>query len=232
MDTFLYHKTSDITICATDILNTHAQYVELYINQLGYSISRNSPPLDLSGQRSDGRILIGFERLQCLWQSVENIKAWLDGFYKIPSSKLVGQPFHFWSQMILSITLLKYLSVLDDPDWDCHAVRNTIHLITTVDCMLQKLDLSSREPELQCKDHLLKYLSKLLSRSRMWTEARWNTASQVQDVETRPCRGSSPDAISHNNYIPGLDQMDWIQSMDLGDDKWFEDVLGMPANLY
>ncbi|OQD84094.1 hypothetical protein PENANT_c014G00180 [Penicillium antarcticum] len=84
-------------------------------------VSQDAPPLDLAGRRGDGGILLGFERLHCLWQSVENIKSWLDNFYEIPSSKLVGQPFHFWSQMILSITLLKYLSTLKDPDWDFQA---------------------------------------------------------------------------------------------------------------
>nr|Q0CF67.2 RecName: Full=Transcription factor ATEG_07667; AltName: Full=Azasperpyranone A biosynthesis cluster B protein ATEG_07667 [Aspergillus terreus NIH2624] len=214
-----------------DVLNTHAQYVELYINQLAYSISQDSLPLDLAGRMGTGSQL-GFQRLECLWQSVENIKSWLDNFYKIPCSKLVGQPFHFWSQMILTITLLKYLTTLKDPDWDCQAVRNTVHLISTMDCMLQKLDLSSKEPELQCNDHLLKFLSKLLSRCRVWAEARWNIASQMQDGDTRQCRSANPDTNSHNYYIPDLDQMVFMQSMDLGDDQWFENVLGMPTMFY
>ncbi|GES64800.1 C6 transcription factor [Aspergillus terreus] len=214
-----------------DVLNTHAQYVELYINQLAYSISQDSLPLDLAGRMGTGSQL-GFQRLECLWQSVENIKSWLDNFYKIPCSKLVGQPFHFWSQMILTITLLKYLTTLKDPDWDCQAVRNTVHLISTMDCMLQKLDLSSKEPELQCNDHLLKFLSKLLSRCRVWAEARWNIASQMQDGDARQCRSANPDTSSHNYYIPDLDQMVFMQSMDLGDDQWFENVLGMPTMFY
>ncbi|KAE8395520.1 putative C6 transcription factor [Aspergillus alliaceus] len=209
-----------------DILSTQAQYVELYINQLAYSISPDTLPLDLSGQKGDGGIFLGFERLECLWQSVENIKSWLDDFYRIPCSKLIGQPFHFWSQMILSITLLKYLSTLKDPDWDCQAVRNRVHLISTMDCMLRKLDLSSKEPDLQCNDHLLKLLSKLLTRCRAWAEARWNMASHVEGVETTP----NSDTISYNHRIPDLDQITWMQSMDLGDDQWFEDVLCIPTS--
>ncbi|PGH34794.1 hypothetical protein GX50_02353 [[Emmonsia] crescens] len=104
--------------------------------------------------------------------SVENIKSWLDDFYKIPCSKLVGQPFHFWSQMIMSITPFKYLSTLEDPEWDCQAVRNTVHLISTMDFLLQNLDKTSKEPALQCNDHLLKYLSKLLTKCRLWAEGR------------------------------------------------------------
>ncbi|CEL11281.1 Putative C6 transcription factor [Aspergillus calidoustus] len=200
-----------------DILNTHAQYVELYINQMGYSISHEPQSPEEFGRAGTGGVPLGFQRLECLWRSVENIKAWLDTFYTIPSAKLIGQPFHFWSQMILTVTLLKYLSTLRDPDWDCQAVRNTVHLISTLDSMLQKLDVTSREPELQCDDHLLKYLTKLLARCRAWAEARWNVSSQT------------PDGGRH--HIPDLDQMAWLQSMDLGDDQWFENALGMPATL-
>ncbi|KAJ5606764.1 hypothetical protein N7537_003383 [Penicillium hordei] len=198
---------------------------------------RSSFPPDLqhigqTGQIGDGGTLLDFQRLECLWQSVENIKSWLDEFYRIPCSKLVGQPFHLWSQMILSITILKYLSTLKDPEWDCEALRNTVDLTSTMDCMAQKLDQSSNEPELQCDDHLLKLLSKLLTKCRLWAEARWSMASQLQDVETRPCQSANPDTTGHNNHIPDLDQMTWMQSMDLADDQWLEGVLGIPITFY
>ncbi|OJD21677.1 hypothetical protein ACJ73_06984 [Blastomyces percursus] len=123
--------------------------------------------------------------------------------------------------MILSITPLKHLSTLKDPEWDWQAVRNTVHLISTMDCLLQKLEFSCKQPELQCDDHLLKYSSKLLTRCRMWGEVRWNMASQAQYVETTPGlgRNANPDTTLHNHYIPALDQMVWMQSMDLGNDQ-------------
>ncbi|BAE64570.1 unnamed protein product [Aspergillus oryzae RIB40] len=132
-------------------------------------------PLNISGR-------LGFERFECLWQSVEDIKVWLDSFNAIHHSTLIGQPFHFWSQMIMSLTLLKYLSTLQDPEWDCQAVRNAVPLISTIDSMLQKLDQGSQQPELQCNDHLLHYLSKLLLRCRLWAEARWDMACPMQEV--------------------------------------------------
>ncbi|OJD21676.1 hypothetical protein ACJ73_06983 [Blastomyces percursus] len=57
-----------------DILNAHARYVELYINHLAYSSSADLAPPDTTGRQCEGGILQGFERLECLWQSVENIK--------------------------------------------------------------------------------------------------------------------------------------------------------------
>ncbi|PYH49045.1 uncharacterized protein BP01DRAFT_388874 [Aspergillus saccharolyticus JOP 1030-1] len=96
-------------------------------------------------------------------QSVETIKAWLDIFHQIPASTLIGQPFHFWLHMILYLTLLKYLSNLQHPDWDCQAVRNAVS-----PRMLQTLELSSKEPEIQrVDDQLLHFISKLLARCRL-----------------------------------------------------------------
>ncbi|QRD91099.1 C6 transcription factor [Aspergillus flavus] len=205
-----------------DILHAHAQYIELYINQLAYSMTYEPQPLNISGR-------LGFERFECLWQSVEDIKVWLDSFDAIHHSTLIGQPFHFWSQMIMSLTLLKYLSTLQDPEWDCQAVRNAVPLISTIDSMLQKLDQGSQQPELQCNDHLLHYLSKLLLRCRLWAEARWDMACPMQEVNV--FRESTPDVTRHNSHIPDLDQIPWMQSMDLGDDRWFDEVLRIPTIL-
>ena len=211
------YRLIDASMMMIDILYTHAQYVELYINQLAFSMTQ---PLNISGR-------LGFERLECLWQSVENIKSWLDSFGAIHCSELIGQPFHFWSQMIMSLTLLKYLSTLRDPEWDCQAVRNAVPLISTIDSMLQKLDQSSQQPELQCNDHLLHYISKLLTRCRLWAEARWDMTCPMQEVNV--LRARNPDVPSHNSQIPDLDQIAWMQSMDLGDDQWFDEVLSIPT---
>lgn len=157
--------------------------------------------------------------------------------------------------MILTITLLKYLSTLKDPAWDCQAVRSTVNLISALDCMLRRLDLASKEPELQGSDgHLLLFLSKLLQRSRLWGEAKWNLDQssgpgqgqrQMKDIQSS-CQSliaAAPvdvesDAASRyltqaqTQYIPDLDQMAFMQSMNLGDDQWFENVLGMPPTFY
>ncbi|PIG83065.1 C6 transcription factor [Aspergillus arachidicola] len=206
----------------SDILHAHAQYVELYVNQLAYSMTHKPQPINISGR-------LGFERFECLWQSVENIRLWLDSFDAIDHSTLIGQPFHFWSQMIMSLTLLKYLSTLQDPEWDCQAVRNTVPLISRINSILQKLDQGSQQPELQCNDHLLHYLSKLLIRCRLWAEARWDMTCPMQEVNV--FRESTPDVARHNSHIPDLDQIPWMQSMDLGDDQWFDEVLRIPTIL-
>lgn len=155
----------------------------------------------------------------------------MDSFDKIPPAEFVGLPFHFWSQMILCVTVLKYLSVLEDPAWDRQAARNTVDLVSTIDCMVRKLDQSSEEPGFQCDDSLFKLLSKLLNKSRIWAEGRM--APQTQDGGAMPHDSTGSDAASHSSsYIPDLDQMVWIQSMDLENDQWFEETMGWPTGSF
>jgi hypothetical protein len=189
-------------------------------------MSYDSPPLNLSGHQSNTNLLPGFERLECLWRSVECIKALLDAFYMIPPSELVGLPFHFWSQMILFVTVLKYLSTLGDPAWDCRAVRNTVDLISTMDRLVEKLDLASKEPSLQCEDNnnLFMLLSRLFSKCRVWAEAWWNVPPPIPDAGLSGSWQS--DVTGATWQIPDLDQMVWLQSMDLESDSWLDSILG------
>lgn len=133
---------------------------------------------------------------------------------------------------MLCVTILKYLSVLEDPAWNRQDVRNTVDLIAAIDVMIQKLDRVNIESSLQCDDSLYDLLSKLLSKCRVWAGARLNMASQVQNVEAELNQGADPSETSHNSSIPNLDQMMWMQSMDLENDQWFEDALNLPASFF
>ncbi|KAK9234331.1 hypothetical protein V1525DRAFT_391554 [Lipomyces kononenkoae] len=194
----------------------YAEYAELYINQVTLSIGSDGPLFSMSGQSTNDELLPGFRRLECLWHSVEAIKAWLDIFYRIPPAECV---FH---------------SISEDPGWDYHAVRNTVNLLSVLDWIPKKLDLASKEACLQADDDLFKLLSKLLSRSREWVETRFNmstssassSSSRTQNCEFAPGRSAGLDTIAVNNNIPDMDQMPWLQAMDLESDKWFEDVFG------
>lgn len=183
----------------------------------------------------DHRLLPGLGRVECLWQCVEAIKAWLDSFHRMQPAECVGLPFHFWSQAIRCITILKFLSIYQDPAWDCQAVRNTVDLLDVLDWIPKKLDLASKEVGIQTDDDILKLFSKLLSRSREWAEARFNMSSSSSSLyQTHECPYSASIAdvsdgpIEMNNAMLDMDQMDWFQAMDLESDKWFEEVLGWP----
>ena len=210
---------------------TYAHDVELYINQLAYSMSWGSPLLNLAGHRGGGDSPPGFERLDCLWRSVSSVGSWRDSFCDIAPSDLVGLPSHFWSQMIMCITALKYLSVLADPDWDCHAVRNTVNLVAALDRMHERLELGSRDAALPSGDGLLSLLLKLLGKCRAWADVWMNAPSRVPVPEGGlGTHGEGGAGGPHGSTMPDLDQMVIMHTMNLESDQWLEDLLGRSGN--
>ncbi|EED21432.1 tRNA processing endoribonuclease Trz1, putative [Talaromyces stipitatus ATCC 10500] len=219
-----------------DILITYGQYVELYIEQASRSVNPDTSLLNTAtGQNIDnGTLVPGYERIGSLWKSVESVKTWLEAFHRIPPSDCIGLPFHFWSQVIRCTAILKYLSTLDDPAWDCQLVRKAVNIISALEWIPKKLDETSKEAGLQFDDDLFKLLSKLLRRSREWVAAKWNISSEMRpetddvQVVVPPAPNAGVDASASSVIIdmPDLDGIPWIQSMDLESDKWFEDVLG------
>ena len=188
-------------------------------------MSWGSPLLDLAGQKSRHNVLSGYERLQCLWQSVENVKSWLDSFYEIHPSDLVGLPSHFWSQMVMCITVLKYLSTLGDLDWNFQAVRNTVNLISTLDCILLRLEMGRQDPALVGDDNLFTLLSRLLGKVKSWANG-W-MSSEMMRSEAAQVRGVDTGLMSPpRSSIPDLDGIQILHTMDLGNDEWFENMFG------
>jgi hypothetical protein len=235
-------------LIAKATLLTYAQYVDLYINQLAFSIACDTPSLSLDPSTSPHPtidLLPGYTRLDCLWRSVLNIKNWLDHFYTMPSATVTGLPFHFWSQMILCVTILKYLTVLQDPDWDRAAVRNTVNLFGAAEAVISKLDEVAREQGVTCEDSLLGLLIRLLKKCRIWGQ-QWCDAVE-ETIIRHGLEGVAPEVIAsdggnggdghrqqgqgdaaHGASMPDLDQLFFLQSMDLDDDQWFRDTMGLP----
>ncbi|KAK4237808.1 hypothetical protein C8A03DRAFT_15696 [Achaetomium macrosporum] len=235
------------------ILAAYADYVQVYLDQSALSTisTAEQPILSTSGRAVEGgggggqlALVPGFERLECFWRSVEGIKSWLDHFYRMPPAKCVGLPSHFWAQTIWCNAILKHLSTHPDPALDCRAVRHRVNLLSTLDWMVVKLDMVSNEVDGDVQsspgDNLFKVFSRLFSRARTWAEARWDVVpSQGQGGQGEElCQPHSPDD-DHRRHAMGMDDgvldvedMSWMHSMDLDNDKWFEDVLGWsPANV-
>ncbi|KAI1821621.1 hypothetical protein F4861DRAFT_532841 [Xylaria intraflava] len=202
------------------ILNAHAQYVEMYITQLTYLMNLDSQPLDMSG--SSG-LLPRVEQLECLWRSVECVKLWLDSFYEIPPSEMIGLPFHFWLQIIQCFTFLKSLPLLRDPAWDCHAIRNTIDMNSALDGMIRKLDIAGKEPGV-FDDSLPQLLCRLLYRCRAWIDSRRAFVPQP-DAGARTIPSTGLGLAGHCHFTSDSDQMLWTESMDLENEQWLESLL-------
>ncbi|KAH8901250.1 hypothetical protein GQ53DRAFT_707560 [Thozetella sp. PMI_491] len=206
-----------------DILDMYTQYAELYIYQTAFSINTDAPEIALPGQFGGSGQVPGFERLECQWQSVEAIRSWLDIFQTVPLADCVGLPFHFWSQTIRCTVILKHLSTMEDPAWDCRAVRTRVDLSLVLDWVSAKFERLSGETGLDIDDDLFKLLSKLLTRSRAWMESKMLLVAQKRDAVTGDWI-AEPD-ITGGRYPSILDEMVWMESMNLESDQWFETML-------
>lgn len=205
------------------ILVAYAHYVELCINEAIRPASAHAPLLVIPGSTgstvNSGHVP-GFERLQCQWRSIDAIKSWLDLFYAFPPSKCVGLPFHFWSQLVRCIVILKHLTTLEDMAWDCEAVRNRINLMEVLDWMAEKVRLASIEAGEQSDDDLFRQFSKMLRLSRMWAGAKWKTG---------PPAAEDPNG---GVAIADSDTDVWMQSIDFGNNRLFEEVFGWSTSTF
>ena len=208
----------------------YAHYVELYINQLANATVWGSPLLNLTGQASVTGGIPGAARFECLWRSVESIRRWMDEYDRLEPQDLIGLPSHFWSQMIMSVTVLKYLSTLSDPEWDYGLVRNTVNLVATIDGILRKLDEASQDVLLMNDDHLFRLLTRLLLKCRTWALS-WIDVPVGGDTTLNGGSIDRAPAMVCSVSIPGPDQMAVLDHMDLASDEWLQDLLELPGIL-
>lgn len=206
------------------ISTSYAHYVELYINQLSNALSWGSPLFQVP-TRADARdTSLDFERLDCLWRSVGNIKSWFDNFLNVDPDHLIGLPAHFWSQMVMCLLILKYLSTLDDPSWDHSAVRNAVDIITTINKCLSVLEKTAMHPKLSEGDNFFSLLANLLTKCRDWAVAAISSSWDAHPSAIT--RGDSHTVTQLCSVrIPEIGQITGFQAMDLENDGWFEELI-------
>ncbi|MCJ1387068.1 hypothetical protein MMC17_010197 [Xylographa soralifera] len=216
-----------------DIPTSYAHYTELCINEAARPAGSNAPLLTMTVPgvySSSSGTAPEFERLQCLWRCIGAIKSWLDVFYVIPPAACVGLPFFFWSQLVRCIMILKHLSTLEDPAWDCQAVLNTIDLMHVLDWIGKKVELASVEAGESSENDLFRQFSTIMRMSRAWIIAKRKAEPIVAERQmTSPTSDGVAD-VDFNMADPN--QMAWIQSIDLGNDKWFEELFGWSSTTY
>jgi hypothetical protein len=92
-----------------------------------------------------------------------------------------------------------------------------------MDWMAKKLDQVSRGLPYPSGDDIFRLLVELLNRCKLWAE--------VMLARVNVARPSDSDRCSSGiNDIPDVDQITWMQSMDLENDKWLEEVLHWSPN--
>lgn len=199
------------------ILIAHMHYIELCINETLHTANSNEPLLATPGNSSSTN-MTGFERLECLWRSVNAIKSWLDIFFTLPPITLSGLSFLLRAQLARCLVVLYRLSTLEDPSWDRQAVRSTVDLILVLDRVADKLDIASREIGEQSSDEIFAQFSRVMRTFRGWASTK--IAPEESAVETTwSYAGTTP------NVGYGIVDNNPMMMMDIGSERWFEEFL-------
>ncbi|AEO64372.1 uncharacterized protein THITE_2061081 [Thermothielavioides terrestris NRRL 8126] len=232
-----------------DLLGAHAYYTAVYLDQTALSLSPPPPhpppqprthggPTSSSARSTAAGATPGLERLTAFHRSAESIAGWLATFRRMPASRCLALPSHFWTQAVWCNAVLKHLSTHPDPALDCRAVRSRVDLLTTLDWMVAKLEAVSAEaaggPGLVSSDDLFRLLARLFGRARVWAEARWDLSTALPQGQAGLGGQQAGHGADHcvvgtgqvDGRVPDVEDMSWMDSMDLENDKWLEDVLG------
>ncbi|KAI1774980.1 putative C6 transcription factor [Hypoxylon cercidicola] len=199
------------------ILIAHMHYIELCINETLHTANSNEPLLATPGSSSSTN-LTGFERLECLWRSVNAIKSWLDIFFSLPPLTLSGLSFLLRAQLARCLVVLYRLSTLEDPSWDRQAVRSTADLLLVLDQVAGKLDIASREIGEQSSDEIFAQFSRIMRTFRAWAV----TKIAPEESAAEPA-WSYAEATPNVGY--GMMDNNPMMMMDIGSERWFEEFL-------
>ncbi|KAI1098443.1 putative C6 transcription factor [Jackrogersella minutella] len=196
-------------------LVAQVHYIELCINEATHT-ANSSAPLLTTPSIGDNDYTSGYERLECLWRSVNAIKSWFDIFFTLSPSAFRGLSFPFWAQLARCTVILYRLSTLEDPAWDRKAVRDVVDLSLVLDQIAKNMEQASREAGEQSNDDVLMQVSRLLGRFRALVGAKMIPAEAGSYATW-----ASRDATTN---VDDQDQNYMRQFFEFGDERWWEEL--------
>lgn len=205
-------------------------YVELSIHEAFYPANLGLATSNSSRTNTSPN----FERVTCLWQSLEAIRSWIERFFVLAAnpSACIGFSFVFWAQLTRCLVVLYRLSTISDPSWDRRAVRDVVDILPILEKTSTIMEQISTEIGESSSDGLFAQIAKGVKSFRAWAgEKRRITAldGECTDTmeETAPEVYAWPFNIdagqnSIDNLMPQMD-ITMGQNIDLNDALWFQD---------
>ncbi|KAM0420403.1 hypothetical protein ACHAPT_011823 [Fusarium lateritium] len=126
------------------------------------------------------QLLPNFERMECLWRSVNAIKSWLDIFLTLAPATWRGISFLYWGQLARCLVTLIRLSTLDDPSWDRQAVHNVVDLRVVLDRAADKIDQAGGY---QPVDELIAQFPRSARILRAWLSAKMTPDESQEPID-------------------------------------------------
>lgn len=163
---------------------------------------------------------IDIPRLQTLHDCLQAVKLSLDNFLSFTPQEYRSFPFAILCHFSHSIQLLFRLSMLDEPDWDSGAARQSADIVAILGEVSNKMGQVGSAAGLTDDgvggDIFTKGASVLKTTMHMWDAAlRQNVASRDVGM-SRPAPG---DNAASENACGGMEAM-----VDFGNDAWLMDM--------
>ncbi|PWY79146.1 hypothetical protein BO70DRAFT_407555 [Aspergillus heteromorphus CBS 117.55] len=199
------------------IILTQLHYVDLSIHETAFT-ANSDPVLQVSPRPGGPSTAPGWERLGCLWHSVEAIRAWFEVFYRISPAEYLGFTIMMWSQLNRSIVTLYRLSTRVDPAWDRGAVSKTIDVLEVIDRVGDRLEQVSRTVDNPVADDIWLQIGRLGRAVRAWV--------RMQMGREEPASWPTETTLGSSDSFMGDIDATLLQSIDFGNENWLETLVG------
>ncbi|KAI2464462.1 putative C6 transcription factor [Annulohypoxylon bovei var. microspora] len=200
------------------ILMAQVHYVDLCINESAHTANSDAPLLTTPCIGDNGYIISGFQRVECLWRSLNAIKAWLDIFFALPPSAFKGLSFPLWAQLARCIVILYRLSTLENPAWDRKVIRDTVDLIQVLERIAERLEQAGREHGGQSNDDIFIQVARLM---RMFLTRVSAKIAPAEVGEAAWAYGGTAPGADGNVMVPEQNYM--VPFVDFGSDEFWEE---------
>ena len=189
---------STLTYLATEMLLLHQYSAELTVHEIALS----KAPIFSSGP--------DFQRFESLWACLQAAKNWFDLFLKFPPILYIGFSMLTYTELAHCFVAVCRISTFDHPEWDLKLVRDSIDLSAILHQVVTnfvavkataRLDPDSRED-----NDVFSATSRRIKAIRDW----WDAKITAESVDS-----------GHLNLE------ETIGDMDLSDDIWLRDMLGL-----
>lgn len=185
----------------------------------------NVPETTLSTYSSQAFLKpLNIPRLEMLHQCLEAVKSNIANFFSFSPERYPGMPFALMVHFSHANQVLYRLSILDEPDWDRNAVRQTADIITVLNEAANKMSLVNAAAGI-VEDGAHPYIFTKGAAVLRNTITIWEASLAqhgVSGVDVSVGTAASNNATGNDIAFPGGDPMPMM--MEFGNEAWLTDM--------
>ncbi|KAK3332291.1 hypothetical protein B0T19DRAFT_482593 [Cercophora scortea] len=174
-----------------------------------------------------------FQRYELFEACLTAITAWFDMHFSIADEFYIGMAFNHWCHMAHCVMMLYRLTLLDDPSWDRHKVKERLDIISVCDELARRFRSCCRTEG----DQFFRGI-KIIRSMKKGFMAEWaaaeskagvvNTQAGPQSAERDESSSSAPASGAVVDEVPSADGPLAVPFFSINDSEtWLADLLNM-----